>query len=144
MKSWRCGRPGTAIIVKVALTISVQLCSGLASEENGKIPVRVILIPVCRQKECELRAKQTMDAVLESGARACGLPPVRRRVLTLYATIAASKKKQLDPSRSAAAAKLLTTVADRARLQTGLPTNELAALFHARPRPSTYAAILGF
>ena len=42
--------------------------SGPTSEENDKIPVRAILIPVCHQKECELRAKQTMVALLESGA----------------------------------------------------------------------------
>ena len=48
--------------------------AGLESEVNGKIPVRVILIPLCCQKECVLRAKQTMDTLLEDAAQACDMP----------------------------------------------------------------------
>jgi len=51
--------------------------SGLNSEVNGKIPSRVILIPVCSQKECYLRAKQTMHTLLGDAAQASGMPQLQ-------------------------------------------------------------------
>jgi len=48
--------------------------SGLENEVNGKIPVRLVLIPVCNQEECKLRAKQTLGTLLEGAAQASGMP----------------------------------------------------------------------
>jgi len=112
--------------------------SGLTSEQNGKIPLTVFLIPKCCQKECAMRAKQTMIDVAESGAA-----PVS--VSRAYVTCDNCRQQEETAGsfQKCSRCKVAYYCGKSCQVADWPAHKGPVALFHDRPRPSTYAAILG-
>jgi len=68
--SWCCGTCGGSFHE------CLQFPSGLTSVDatNGKVPMSVMLLPICQSAQCKIKATQVFSSAMKKSARALDLP----------------------------------------------------------------------